>query len=191
MYPLTMKELFFITGNKYKFESAQRSIGSSDFTLTQKELDLPEIQSTKVEEIAAFSAKMAAQNLQVPVVVSDVGYYIEALNGFPGPFIKYINQWLTAEEILLLMSGQKNRKVVIRESIALCFPGLEPVIFTEERNCQIAEKAGRADWAPINEIIIPEGFDRVESEISREEMLSFHQAHTSHWKKLAEYFAGR
>jgi len=186
-----MKELLFITGNAHKFESAKRSIGSSELTLLQKKLDLPEIQSKEVEEVASFSAKLAVQELGVPLIVGDVGYYIEALGGFPGPFVKYINDWLTAEDILQLMIGKENRKVVIKEALAFCAPGIEPVVFVNERICTLANKAGKTDWAPINEILIPEGFDRVESEIPRETMLAYHEANGKHWKALAEYVAGK
>jgi len=182
-----MKELIFITGNAYKFESAKRSVEPSGLTLIQKQLALPEIQSKEVETVASFSAQLAVQELGVPLVVGDVGYYIEALNGFPGPFIKYINEWLLVEDLLRLMSDKENRRVVIKEALAFGAPGIEPVIFTNERVCALARQAGQTDWAPINQILIPEGFDRVESEIPREAMLAYHEANGNHWKALAKY----
>src|SRR3989344_556765 len=112
------KEIIFVTGNKYKFRVAQKSLMGSGFKLVQKKLETPEIQSDLVEEVSAFSAKWAANILKKPVVVSDGGCYIEALNGFPGPFIKYINKWLSAGDLLNLMKGKKNRRVFWRDCLA-------------------------------------------------------------------------
>lgn len=36
-------------------------------------------------------SNLGKPTLNQSVVVMDVGYYIEAINGFPGPFIKYLN----------------------------------------------------------------------------------------------------
>ena len=105
-----MKTIVFVTGNPYKFEVAQKSFENSDINIVQQEIETPEIQSTDVKEIASYSAKWAAEKLGKPVVLTDAGYYIKTLNGFPGPFIKYINKWLTAEDVLKLRSILKKAK---------------------------------------------------------------------------------
>lgn len=87
-----MNSIFFITGNAYKFQIAQEALAGDGIELIQKELETPEIQSISIEEIASFSANWASNLLKESVIVSDAGYYIEAFNGFPGPFIKYINK---------------------------------------------------------------------------------------------------
>lgn len=118
-----MKPIFFITGNAYKFQIAQEALASAGIELIQKELETPEIQSTIVEEIASFSAKWVCDLLKEPVIVSDAGYYIEALNGFPGPFIKYINEWLSADDILRLMAGKEDRAVIVKDCFSLLRAG--------------------------------------------------------------------
>lgn len=123
------KEIIFVTGNKYKFRVAQKSLVGGGFKPVQKKLETPEIQSDSVEEVSAFSAKWAADILKKSVAVSDGGCYIEALNGFPGPFIKYINKWLSAGDLLNLMKGKKNRRVFWRDCLAYCEPGKKPKTF--------------------------------------------------------------
>ena len=105
----------FITTNDGKYKIAQEVLGKYGVDVLQKELYLPEIQSDKVEDVASYAAKYAAQKLKESVFVTDVGYYIEALNGFPGPFVKHINQWLSGEDFIKLMEGKSNRKVKIME----------------------------------------------------------------------------
>lgn len=185
-----MKELIFATGNPFKFAIAQKALEGTDIVLIQQKLDLPEIQSEDGKEIASFSAKWGSDLLKKSIVVSDAGYYIEALNGFPGPFIKYINQWLTAEDLLRLMEGKENRNAFIKECIAYCAPGREPVCFFGDFKGTIAHAAGANGATPINEIFIPDGLTRPESEISNEERVNFWKQDAV-WRELAEYLAGR
>jgi XTP/dITP diphosphohydrolase len=182
-----MKKIVFVTGNEYKFQVAQKALAGLPIKLIQKKLETPEIQSTKVTEIASFSAKWAADKLKKPVFLSDAGYYIEALNGFPGPFIKCTNSWLTAEDYLRLMKGKKNRKVITKDCIAYCEPGSKPITFCGKALGTIAQKVGKKGTTSINEIYIPEGFNKVESEIPRKQMLSFWGKRGAHWQAFAKY----
>lgn len=180
-------QIVFVTGNEYKFEVAKKALEGLDVELIQHDLETPEIQSMEVEEVASFSAKWASHQLQKPVVLTDAGYYIEALRGFPGPFIKFTNKWLTAQDYLNLMKGKKNRTVITKDCVAYCEPGKEPYTITAEVKATIAEKAGAKGTTPINEIYIPAGFDRVESEIPREEMVEYWSRQLQLWPRFVEY----
>ncbi len=182
-----MDHVFFITGNIDKFQVAKKALAGFGIELIQEKLDMPEIQSTSVEEIASFSAKWACDLLGEPVILSDAGYYIEALSGFPGPFIKYINEWLNADDILRLMAGKENRAVVVKDCLAYCEPGKKPAIFCDFAKGTIANKKGSKGKTSINEIFIPEGYDKVESDISWDEMKEFWAKNLKHYQALAEY----
>ena len=82
-----MKTVYFVTGNSHKFQVAQEVLEKKGIEVIQQKLETPEIQSTDVKEIACFSAKWASEKINRPVALTDAGYYIESLNGFPGPFI--------------------------------------------------------------------------------------------------------
>ncbi len=182
------KQIIFVTGNSYKFEVAQKSLEGSSVELIQQKLDTPEIQSTSVEEVASYSAKWASEKLGQPVAVTDAGYFIEALSGFPGPYIKYINQWLTADDIVNLMEGKPNRKVIAKDCLAYCEPGKEPVTFTKESFGTISEKPEKIDdSSPIDEVFIPEGFDKPQTLIPKRDMINFWAKGDDNWKKLANY----
>ena len=188
-----MKQIIFVTGNSYKFEIAQKVLKNTGIELIQHKIETPEIQSAQVKEIASYSAKFAAKKLGKPVVLTDAGYYIEALNGFPGPFIKYINQWLTPEDLLKLMEGKKNRTVIVQACLAYCEPNKNPITFESKIKGKIAHHAGKivkGAWgSPINRIFIHEGFNKVESEIPRKEMVKFWSSVETFWGKLANYLS--
>jgi len=181
-----MQEITYVTGSKLKFGIAQKALEGFGIKLVQQKLDTPEIQSDDVGEIASYSAKWASEKLNKSVIVTDAGYYIEALKGFPGPFIKYINQWLTSADILKLMSGQENRNVEVKVCLVYCEPGKEPVTFFAVSKGTIALTAGEKGVMPIDEVFIPEGYDKPESEIEWEERSKFWSKEQS-WPKLAEY----
>lgn len=147
---------------------------------------VPEIQSTRVEEIAEWSAVWASQQLNRPVVVTDAGYYIEALNGFPGPFIKFVNQWFSASDYLSLLQGKRNRRVVIQDCLAYCSPGTRPVLFSHLYQGELATQAGRLGSTPIDQVFIPEGFSNPISEIPPEQMLAY-WSRAAVWSELETY----
>ena len=44
------------------------------------------------------------------VYMQDSGFVIEALNGFPGPYTKYVLSTIGVDGLLKLMDGQLNRR---------------------------------------------------------------------------------
>lgn len=190
-----MKTIYFITGNKWKVQIAKKSLKGSGIRIVQKELDLPEIQNEDVEEVAKFSAKWAAEKLQKPVVVTDAGYYIKALKGFPGPFIKFINKWLTTKDLLRLMGNENDRAIEVRVCLAYCEPGKNPVTFTPRIFAKLAKKEGRASKdgydTTINRLMVHAGFNCVESEIPKSQIIKFWSEKEDYWKGLASYLGNK
>ncbi len=184
---MKISQLTYVTGNNFKFEVAKKAFAGSGIEITQTKMDLPEIQSESVEEIAGHSAKIAAQKLGMPVLVGDVGYSVEALSGFPGPFIKYMNKWLTVQDWLNLMQGKENRSMIIKEALAYCEPNSEPTVFTGSFNGLVALKAGPPGKNPVNQVWIPEGYNKVETEIPEGELVQGWIKTSGHWEKLIKY----
>lgn len=176
--------LVFVTGNELKFKVAQQALQDSGVSLIQKALDTPEIQNTRVEEIAEWSAVWASQLLDQPVVVTDAGYYIDALNGFPGPFIKFVNEWFTVQDYLNLMRNKLNRCVVAQDCLAYCCPNEKPVVFSQEHYGKIATQPGRPNGTPINQIFIPDGYLCPISDFSLDEQLDYWSNPGNNWQKL-------
>ena len=178
--------LTYVTGNEKKFKVAEEVLRESGILLRQEHLHTPEIQSCRVEEVAEYSAIWASQYLSQPVVVTDAGFYIEALNGFPGPFIKFINEWFSAQDFLSLMQGKNNRQILIRDCLAYCQPNEKPVTFCRVYRGMLATEPGRKRSTPIEQVFIPEGYSVPASEIPPEEMLMY-WSNVSAWQELKQY----
>ena len=109
------RSIVYVTGNQSKIDTAQQYLIKKEITVTQEKVAIDEIQSENIEEVALDKAKKAYKALQKPLLVNDAGWIIPALNGFPGPFMKYMNKWLTAEDFLNLMKGKVDNTVILRE----------------------------------------------------------------------------
>ncbi len=109
------KIVVYVTGNKSKVATAQHYLSKKGITVAQERVSIDEIQSENIEEVALDKAKKAYKILQKPLLVNDAGWIIPALNGFPGPFMKYINDWFTAEDFLNLMKDKEDDTVILRD----------------------------------------------------------------------------
>lgn len=165
--------LIYVTGNSVKFDVALETFANTGINLLQMKLDTPEIQSKSVQEVAMYSARWASKQLNKPVIVTDAGFYIEALNGFPGPFIKYVNEWFSADDFVNLVKGKNNRSIIIQDCLAYCNPDLEPLTFTGEYSGRLATKPSGSHGTSIEKVFIPEGFDVPISDIPAEKMISY------------------
>ncbi len=111
-----MKKIInYITGNPDKVRSANQLLSEFNIEVNQKKVDIDEIQSDSIEEIAIDKAKKAFELIKEPLFVNDAGWLIPALNGFPGPFMKFVNDWFSATDFLNLMKDHENREIILRE----------------------------------------------------------------------------
>jgi XTP/dITP diphosphohydrolase len=148
-------------------------------------MDTTEIQADDVEDVAKYSAKEASEKLKCSVLKNDTGIFIEALNGFPGPYTHYVDDTLGEDAILKLMEGVENRRAYFKESLAYCEYGKEPVVFNGITYGTIAkEKSGTYGWC-WDFIFIPDGVEKTLGNYKDEERwLLWSQ---DGYKKLAEY----
>lgn len=179
-----MKKVTFITGNQKKLQQAKNILDKYNIEITNVKIDTPEIQSLNCEEIARFSAKYASEKLGKPVVVSDAGFYIRALNGFPGPFVKYMNRWFTAENLLSLMIDKTDRAVEAPVCVAYCEPGKDPVSFLSENYGTLATLAA-GEGSTMDTLYIPNGYKVTMGTLGEDERLSLWSPNC--WVHLAEY----
>lgn len=166
-------KLIYVTGNPFKLAVAERALAGSGIVLVQRDLDAPEIQSDRVEDVAIYAGEWACRRLGEPVVVTDGGFYIEALNGFPGPFVKFVNQWLTAQDLLDLVQGKDDRRIVARDCLAYCRPGKEPVTFRGSYPGRMPAAPGGEEGWPMDRVFIPDGYTVPASDLSAEERLTY------------------
>ncbi len=80
------KKLTFITGNKNKAEQLSQYLS---FPVSHFKLEIDEIQSLDLEEVATKKAKAAYVILGTPVLVEDTALTFEALGKLPGTLVKW------------------------------------------------------------------------------------------------------
>ncbi len=111
-------KIVYVTGNMQKVADARARLDRHGMSVEQQKVNTLEIQSDSIAEIARHKAQQAYEIIGKPLVVNDAGWIIPALKGFPGPYMRYINEWLTASDLLALMKDKSDRSIVLKEVLA-------------------------------------------------------------------------
>ncbi|XP_030383934.1 inosine triphosphate pyrophosphatase [Scaptodrosophila lebanonensis] len=163
------KPITFVTGNSKKLEELVAILGPSfPRTIVSKKVDLPELQG-EINEIAEKKCKEAARQVDGPVLVEDTSLCFNALEGLPGPYIKWFLEKLKPEGLHRLLSGWEDKS-----ARAICTFGYcesvdsEPKIFQGITEGTIVEPRGPRDfgWDPIFQ---PTGYDKTYAELPKTE----------------------
>ncbi|MBM3232904.1 non-canonical purine NTP pyrophosphatase [Candidatus Pacearchaeota archaeon] len=139
--------LCFITGNKNKFLEVKEIIGDVE----QLEMDLPELQSLDSREIITAKLKEALKHHKGPCIVEDTSLSLFALNGFPGPFIKWFMESLGLEGISSLVSRLQNPLAKATTVIGYAASPAEIHFFEGSIDGEIVQPQGdkKFGWDPI------------------------------------------
>lgn len=76
--------------------------------MTSAAVEIPEIQSLSLEEIVRAKVRAAFEAVGGPVIVEDVSFEIAALNGMPGPFVKFWAKTAGYEPALIVCEATGN-----------------------------------------------------------------------------------
>lgn len=119
------KLIFFATGNISKFNEARRILAEYGISAAMIKVKVMEVQDDDIERIAEISALNALREVNLPLIVEDAGLFIEALNGFPGPYSSYVYRTIGVRGVLRLMEGVEDRRASFKSAVAYCDPGGE------------------------------------------------------------------
>ncbi len=154
--------LYFITGNKGKLAEAKAILGNVESV----DFDLPEIQELDPMKIIEAKLKEARKIREGEFFVEDTSVYLNCLNGFPGPQIKWLLQSIRNEGIYELVSKYQDQGAVARTMIGY-INGDNIQYFTGEVKGKIVAPKGTGfGWDPIFQ---PEGYDITFGEMNAEE----------------------
>lgn len=176
-----------VTGNPLKVEVAKNSLAKFGINVEQLNIDTPEIQSDNTEEVAKYSVKFAADKSGKPVIKNDFGMFIESLNGFPGPFVKYINKWLSAEQFIKLYEKEENKKASFIDALGYCEPGKDPICFISKTYGTLQTTAQGENGNMVDSLFIPDGFTKTIAELTKEESLKLWD--NDRYMELAKYLS--
>jgi len=182
--------IIFVTGNRTKFNIASNILNNYGIELIQKETKTPEIQSRNGTEVANFSAKYAALKLKDAVIKTDVSYEIPALNNFPGPFVKFVNEWLTAKDILALMKNKRDRRLNIAEYLVYVDKNGNAKTFKTVSKCTISSNIKNDSiGSTFDKIVIREEHELPQNMLPQQELEKMFAKQVGVWKKLGKFLS--
>jgi len=152
------------------------------FRLPAQSADLPEIQSLNLREILSHKARMAFAQTGLPVVVEDVSLELNALNGFPGPLIKWLLKAAGPEGVIALVrsTGDPRARAVCG---VLAFDGQREWWAEGAVEGTIAPAPRGASGFGWDPVFVPAGHDRTFAEMTPEEKNSISHRGAA-WRKF-------
>lgn len=178
----------FITGNENKLKEANAILGKLGICLESKEIDLVEVQDVNAKKVAEDKARQAYEIFKKPVLVEDVGFYINCLNGFPGALIKWLLKKVELKDIVKMIEFFED-KDVIAQVIYCYFDGEELKSFVGEVEGTIVEPQGENGFG-FDAIIIPNEMKKTIAEMSFEEKNEVSMRRVA-LEKFGEWMKGR
>lgn len=141
-----MRQIIFVTGNELKLRVARAICEPRGLTIAQTTLDITEIQSEDGKVIARDKAEKAFAILKKPLIVSDDIWEIPGLGGFPGPYMKFMNQWLSSEDFLRLTLPLTDRRIILRQVAAYQDEHQQKVFTADIEGRLLKEIRGRSTY---------------------------------------------
>jgi len=161
-----MTDVTFITGNQHKADYLAKLLA---VPLQHHKLDLVEIQSTSTEEIVEHKAREAYRQLGTPVLVEDVYLSFTALNGLPGPFIKFFVEQPDGLEKLCRMLDPFNDRSATGGCVFGYYDGSRMELVAGSLNGTIAEHPRGSGGFGWDQIFCPDGYGgKTRAELSEE-----------------------
>ena len=110
--------LTLVTSNPNKKIEVEEILTGVD--IVTKALELPELQSMDLKEIVHAKAKAAYALVGAPVLIEDVSFELECMNGFPGPFGKWWHQVVGYDLAVEIANLQNKYGATARCGAAYC-----------------------------------------------------------------------
>jgi non-canonical purine NTP pyrophosphatase (RdgB/HAM1 family) len=171
--------LYFITGNKNKFEEVRKIIPE----IEQLNIDLTEIQEFDAHKIIREKINEAIKHHKGKFVIEDTSLYLECLKGLPGPLIKWFLQTIGCEGIFEIVKKFDNTNAEARTILGY-YDGNKITFFEGSVKGDIVEPKGEGfGW---DTIFIPIGGEKRFSEILKEEKNKISMRGIA-FRKLKEY----
>lgn len=183
------KSVTFVTGNANKLREVQAILASAKhIVLDSHKLDLPELQAKTAREVSIDKCKRAVEILGKPVITEDTCLCFNALNGLPGPYIKWFLDSVGHDGLNKMLAGFEDKTAYALCTFAYCeSPGAEIHVFEGITEGRIVPARGPANfgWDPIFEPGSSGGLTYAEMEAAEKNKIS-HRARAL--EKLQAFF---
>jgi non-canonical purine NTP pyrophosphatase (RdgB/HAM1 family) len=154
-----MKSVTFVTSNENKFREFQAVLGTD---IRRINLELDEIQEMDLDLVVEHKVKQAYSMIKVPVVVEDVGFYLDVWKGFPGPFIKWFAQTAGFDRLpALVPKNNRNAEWVV---VYGYYDGFIFKTFKGSLKGKVTLKARGVAWG-FGAFFVPDGYTETMGEM--------------------------
>lgn len=179
-----------VTGNAKKLEEISAILGLDRLSLRSEKIELPELQG-EPEDIVTEKCRIAAERVSMPgpVLVDDTSLCYNALNGLPGPYVKWFLDKTGHDGLNRILAGYEDKSAYAQCIFAFTFgKGQEIQTFTGRTNGKIVPARGPTNfgWDPV---FLPDGFDQTYAEMPKSLKNSISHRYKAA-QKLKEYLIG-
>jgi len=150
----------FATGNRGKIQEARTILSPFGIRPIPFNWKGVEVQASTVSEVAAYSARVASRKHERSLIVEDAGLFVDALEGFPGPFSSYAFKTIGIKGLLRLLDGRRSRRAAFRSAVAFCAPSGEPVVFEGVVVGRILSAPVGAGGFGFDPVFLPDGGEK-------------------------------
>ncbi len=154
-----MNPITLVTGNPHKLAELKK-VFPSEIKLRSIKLDLDEIQTLDLHTIVRHKLHQAFKIVGSPVVVEDVSAELDALNGLPGPFIKFFEEKL-GKGALFKLAGETRAKIICSMGY---YDGKQEYIVDGVLDGRIVAPRDGEGFG-FDFVLIPDGYDKTMSEL--------------------------
>lgn len=137
------------------------------FEVVAQSVELPELQG-EPEDIAKEKCRLAAKQVDGPVMVEDTSLCFNAMGGLPGPYIKWFLQKLKPQGLSKMLDGFEDKTGYAQCIFAYAQDASsDPIVFVGRTQGTIVPPRGPTDfgWDPVFQ---PDGFDETYAELSKD-----------------------
>lgn len=158
--------LYFLTTNENKFLEVKAILAPLE--IEQLNIDLPEIQDLDAFKIMQAKLQEALKHHPGELIVEDTSLYLDALNGLPGPLIKWFLPTLGLDGLANLASKLNNTKATAKTIIGYAQDAEHIHFFEGELNGNIVPPRGQINFG-WNAIFQPNGSEMTFAEMPVEQ----------------------
>lgn len=185
------RSVLFATSNRGKLEEARTILAPFGISVEQFDGKGVEIQADTTSEVAAYSSKGAARAAGRAVLVEDAGLFVEALNGFPGPYSAYAFKTVGVGGIIALLRGEHSKRGArFVSSLAYCEPSGEPEVFEGSARGTIAARARGSKGFGFDPIFLLHGSTKTFGELGLEDKCAVSHRGAA-MRKFAKWYLSR